>query len=270
MKERVAILGAGAMGSAIARGLLQAQTIPPQNLILYDIAWEYVQQLAQQLGVSLANSNSEAVQRAEVVLLAVKPQVLPEVLEEIAPEIQPDRHLVISIAAGIPLATLQGHLPAGTPVVRVMPNILAQVRSAISVYVPGDRVKEEHRRVVEEIFKAVGLVELGEERYMDAITGLSGSGPAYVFMMIEALADGGVKMGLPRALALKLSAQTVLGSAKMVLETGEHPAALKDKVTSPGGTTIAGIAELEQGAFRSVLIRAVESATLRSQELSGK
>ncbi len=269
MEERIAILGAGAMGSAMARGLLQAQVIPPQKMILYDVAREYVQQLAQQLGVILASSNSEAVQRAEVVLLAVKPQVLPEVLEEIRPVIQPERHLVISIAAGVSLATLQGRLPVGTPVVRVMPNILAQVRSAISVYALGDSVQEEHCRIVEEIFGAVGLVELGEERYMDAITGLSGSGPAYVFMMIEALADGGVKMGLPRALALRLSAQTVLGSAKMVLETGEHPAVLKDKVTSPGGTTIAGIAELEQGAFRSALIRAVESATLRSKELSG-
>lgn len=225
-------------------------------------------QTAQQLGVQTMKSNPEAVQKSDIILLAVKPQVMDEVLGEISPHIDPKRHTVISIAAGIPIARMEEALPQGAPVVRVMPNTPAQVLEGASAVALGSHAGEQHREIAHAIFGASGLVVDVPEKLIDAVTALSGSGPAYVFVFIEALADAGVNLGLPRTVALKLTAQTLLGAAKMVLETGKHPGELKDMVTSPGGTTIAGLSVLESRAFRGAVIDAVASAHKRAKELA--
>jgi pyrroline-5-carboxylate reductase len=198
-------------------------------------------------------------------VLAVKPQVLDGVLKEVGAELA--KALVVSIVAGVPISRITDACGRGGRVIRAMPNTPALVQQGMTALVIGDGVQEKDVASVRSIFESVGRVVPVEERLMDAVTGLSGSGPAYVFLIIEALADGGVKMGVPRAIAEVLAAQTVLGAAQMVLETGQHPARLKDQVASPGGTTIAGLHRLEQGGLRATLIDAVEAATKRSQEL---
>lgn len=195
----------------------------------------------------------------------MKPQMLPAVLSELGPTL--GQALVISIVAGVMIRTIEEQTGDATRVVRAMPNTPALVREGMTALAPGVGVSNEDIRLVRTMFEAVGRVVLVEERMMDAVTGLSGSGPAYIFQAIEALADGGVMMGLPRQTAELLAAQTVLGSARLVLESGVHPAQLKDRVTSPGGTTIAGLHQLEQGGFRAALMAAVEAATMRSKEL---
>jgi pyrroline-5-carboxylate reductase len=257
------------MGGAIARGLVARSICPPERILLSDIRREWVEGLAGELGARVAEDNVSAVRDAQIVLLCVKPQVFPLVGAELQPVLTPD-HLVVSIMGGIETGTMERILGPEVPVVRVMPNILAAVGAAFSVYTVGKRVTPAHEETVKTLLGAVGEVEAADEKLMDAVTGLSGSGPGFVFVMMEALTDGGVKAGLPRALAQKLAAHTVLGSAKMWLETGKHPGELKDMVTSPGGTTIAGIAEMEAAGVRSGLIRAVDAAARRSRELSGK
>jgi pyrroline-5-carboxylate reductase len=200
------------------------------------------------------------------VILAVKPQVLAQVLGEIGTELH--RVLVISIAAGMTIQSIMQQSGGAQRIIRAMPNMPALVREGITALAWMGSILEEDKEIARAVFQAVGRVVPIEERLMDAVTGLSGSGPAYVFQAIEALADGGVKMGLPRQTAEVLAAQTVLGAAKMVLESGEHPAKLKDRVASPGGTTIAGLHRLEEGRFRATLMGAVEAATKRSQELA--
>jgi pyrroline-5-carboxylate reductase len=269
LTQKIAFIGTGAMGGAIARGLVARGVCAGDQLYLSDIRREWVEGIAEELGARVADDNLAAVRAADVLLLAVKPQVFPEVGLSLAPAVT-SRHLVISIMGGVEVGTIERTLGEAVPVVRVMPNILAEVGAAYSVYAPGQHVTGEHRHIVEQLLGAVGEVEAADEKLLDAVTGLSGSGPGFVFVMMEALADGGVKAGLPRPLALKLAAHTLLGSAKMFLETGQHPGALKDKVTSPGGTTIAGIAEMEAGGVRSALIRAVDTAARRSRELSGQ
>ena len=215
----------------------------------------------------LVITNHEAVVSSDVVVLAVKPQVTAEVLKEIGDVLT--KRLVISVVAGVRLGRIIEACGPQARVIRAMPNTPAMVGEGMTALAIGLGVEESEVRCARQIFESVGRVVRVDERFMDAVTGLSGSGPAYVFLMIEAMADGGVKMGLPRETASLLAAQTVLGAARMVLETGQHPASLKDQVASPGGTTIAGLHRLEQGGLRGLLIDAVEAAVKRSQELGG-
>ncbi len=265
--KRLAVIGAGVMGSALMRGLLQSGTMTADQIVAADIDERRLSDAAS-LGVTTTTDNKWAVAQSDLVLLCVKPQVMDEVLADIAPAIEPKRHCVISIAAGIPIAHMESRLPDGTPVVRVMPNTPAQVLAGASAIALGKYAGEPHRQIAHAIFRSVGLVVDVPEKLLDAVTALSGSGPAYVFVFAEALADAGVNLGLPRDIALKLAAQTLLGAAKMLLETGKHPGELKDMVTSPGGTTIAALSVLERCAFRGAIIEAVAAAYQRAKELA--
>jgi pyrroline-5-carboxylate reductase len=265
LSQRFAFLGGGVMAGAILRSLLDAGLLPPSQVTVGEIVEERRRVLAA-LGVRAVAANPEAVRDADVVVLAVKPGVVPAVLRECASLLGPS-HLVVSIAAGVPTAQIEALLPAGVPVVRVMPNAPVQAGAGAAALCRGTHAADAHAALVRTLFEAGGRCVEVTEAQMDAVTGLSGSGPAYVCLVIEALADGGVRMGLPRDVALTLAAQTVLGSAKLVLETGEHPAVWKDRVATPGGTTIAGLAALEDAGVRGALIRAVEAATERAEEL---
>ncbi len=256
------------MAEAILRGILEAGLAEPEDVTASDPMPERREALAA-LGARVVAENAAAAADADVVLLAVKPQVLAAALSEIRPVLRRDQ-LVVSIAAGVPLAKIESLLPAPVPVVRVMPNVLASVRAGAAGIATGGEAGAEHVAVVREIFATVGAVHEAPEALLDAVTGLSGSGPAYVLLMIEALADGGVLSGLPRALALELATQTVLGTARLVQESSEHPAVWRDRVATPGGTTIAGLAELESSGVRGAFIRAVAAATRRARELSEK
>lgn len=264
--KRVGFLGGGNMGEALIRGLLGANLVPAELLAATDVRTERTVQLTRQFGITAHDNNPRLVREADVVILAVKPQVMAGVLAEIAPVVTA-RHLLISIAAGVATATIRTGLGKDARIIRVMPNTPALVLQGAAAIARGAGATPEDLAVAEEIFGAVGRVVVLDEGAMDAVTGLSGSGPAYVALVIESLADGGVRMGLDRATAMTLAAQTVLGAAQLLLETGMHPGALKDMVSSPGGTTIAGIAALEEGGVRATFIRAVEQATLRSREL---
>ncbi len=261
------VIGVGNMGSALVRGVVGGGVIPPEQVIVSDPAPGRARRLAEELGVQTAESNGELAGAGEHVLLAVKPWDVAPVLQEIAPHLSEDQ-VVISIAAGVTLGAMKEALGKARPhLVRVMPNTPALVRTGMfAVSAPG--VPEEKVRGVLDLLGAAGRTVVLEEKHMDAATGLSGSGPAFVFVIIEALADGGVAAGLPRAAALEMAAQTVLGAAKMVLETGRHPGELKDAVTTPGGTTIAGLRALEEAGLRGALIEAVTAAAERSRELS--
>jgi pyrroline-5-carboxylate reductase len=260
---QVAVLGVGAMGSALVRGWLTAGVLAPDEITVCDLDQAKAQALAAELGVRPAMEPALAAERCDAVLLAVKPADVPAALAAMAPG---GPRLLISIAAGVPIAKLEAGVP-GWPVVRVMPNTPALVGAGASAFALGHGAGAEHAALTERLLSAVGRAWRVKESLLDAVTGLSGSGPAYIYVLIEALADGGVRCGLPRDIAQALAAQTVLGSAKMVLESGEHPGQLKDRVTSPGGTTIAGLAVLEAGGFRSVVIEAVTAAARRSAEL---
>lgn len=263
--KRIGLLGGGNMGEALVRGLLRTGLVPPEALFVTDVRTDRLDELRQRFGVPTLLDNVELVRRADVVVLAVKPQSLPEVLREIAPVV-PGR-LLISIAAGVPTAAIRGRLGSGVRLIRVMPNTPALVLEGATAIARAEGLESGDLETAQEIFAAVGRVVVLDESLIDAVTGLSGSGPAYVALVIEALADGGVKMGLDRQTALTLATQTVLGSARLLLETGTHPAQLKDMVTSPGGTTIAGIHALESGGLRGTLMQAVERATERSRAL---
>jgi pyrroline-5-carboxylate reductase len=227
---------------------------------------ERLAHLERQYGIQTASDNAELIGRSDVVVLAVKPQVMAAVLQEVAPVLDLSK-LVISVAAGVSTATLRAHLPKTGRLIRVMPNTPALVLEGVTAIARAEGLHDGDLEAAEELFRAVGRVVVLDEEALDAVTGLSGSGPAYVAIVIESMADGGVKMGLDRATAMTLAAQTVLGSAKLILETGTHPGQLKDMVSSPGGTTIAGIAALEDGGIRRTFINAVERATLRAREL---
>jgi pyrroline-5-carboxylate reductase len=263
---KLGFIGVGNMGGAIIRGLLTGGFIPRENLIYYDPDPARQAQM-DELGVAAALDNPE-VMHAPVVVLGVKPQVLPAILPGLKEFARP-WHLVISIAAGVSLEVLEGAFP-GSRVIRVMPNAPTLVGAGMAALAPGRGVTPEDLALALELFKAVGQAVVVEEKLMDAVTGLSGSGPAFVAMFIEALADGGVKMGLPRPLALTLATQTVLGTARLCHEEHLHPALLKDLVTSPGGTTIAGLHALESRGFRGAVMDAVTAAAARSQELGKK
>jgi pyrroline-5-carboxylate reductase len=263
---KIGFLGAGKMALSLAKGFVTAGLVTPDEIMASDPAEEARESFAAAVGCKTTAGNPELLRFANSLVLAVKPAQVPEVLAEIRP-VFTDRHLLISIAAGVPLSKLEASLEAGARVVRVMPNTPALVGCSATAYAPGRGTTDEDSRLVEQLFSAVGVAYLVKESLLDAVTGLSGSGPAYVYMIIEALSDGGVAAGLPRDVATRLAAQTVFGSAKMVLETGLHPGALKDMVTSPGGTTIEGIHELEKRGVRGALMNAVRAAADKSRQL---
>lgn len=254
------------MAEAMIRGLLQAKALPPEQIIGTGRREERLRALCDTYAIRTTDDNVEAVRDADVVVLAVKPQILRNVLNEIAPAIKPGA-LVVSVAAGVPMRVIERALGDEVRVCRAMPNTPAVVGEGATAFAVGHGFTPQQVAQVRALFSAVGMVTQLDESLLDAVTGLSGSGPAYVFMIIEALADAGVKVGLPRRESQRLAAHTVLGSARMLLETGEHPGVLKDQVTSPGGTAIAGLHTLEEGGLRTTLINAVVSATQRSREL---
>jgi pyrroline-5-carboxylate reductase len=264
--KKIAIIGAGNMGEALIAGLLASKASAPDELHATDILPQRLDHLKTRYQVRVGMDNKAAAAWGEIVILAVEPQVLDEVLDGLRAELTESK-LILSVAAGYPIRRIVAHLSPSVRVIRCMPNTPSEVQAGVSAITLGGNLSREDERLARAIFESVGKVVLVEERLMDAVTGLSGSGPAYIFLIIEALADGGVKMGLPRDAALSLAVQTVLGAARMVLETGEHPGRLKDQVASPGGTTIAGLHALEHGRLRASLIEAVEAATKRSREL---
>jgi pyrroline-5-carboxylate reductase len=269
MNKRIGLVGAGNMASALVRGLIASGSVTNEGVRASDPNGERLRELTAAHAIVTHTDNHELVVWADIVVLAVKPQALTSVLTELAPLIRPEQ-LLISIAAGVPIAAIEAILPAGSRVVRAMPNTAAIVLAGATGVAAGSRATAEDVTSAKALFEAVGRVVVVDESSLDAVTGLSGSGPAYVMMVIEALADGGVKVGLTREAALLLAAQTVYGSAKLQLETKEHPARLRDMVASPGGTTIAGIHALESGGLRPALINAVEQATQRSRELGSQ
>jgi pyrroline-5-carboxylate reductase len=264
--RRLGFLGAGNMAAALIKGLLHGGVLPPERIVASDVKAERLEQLHSAHGIRTTMDNHALMRESDVLVLAVKPQVVDKVLTEIGGDVRPDQ-LVVSVAAGVPIEALEGRLAKGARVVRAMPNTPATVQAGATAIAGGAHASVDDLRVARELFEAVGRVVILDEGLLDAVTGLSGSGPAYVMLIIEALADGGVKVGLHRDTALLLAAQTVFGSARLLLETGEHPGRLKDMVTSPGGTAIAGLHTLESGALRKTLIDAVEAATKRAAEL---
>lgn len=265
MTRTIGFIGAGNMAEAMIRGLLRGNDFAPEQVRASGPREERVRELASAYGIE-ATTDNKVPASAEIVVLSVKPQILSRVLDEVADTISPDA-LVISIAAGVPVSSIQGRLASGTRVIRAMPNTPALVDAAATAIAGGEHARESDLADAKRIFDAIGLTVILEESQMDAVTGLSGSGPAYVFLILEALSDAGVKVGLSRRTAQLLAAQTVLGSAKLLLETNEHPGRLKDMVTSPGGTAITGLHTLENGGVRTTLMNAVEAATRRSREL---
>lgn len=263
--QTIAVIGAGNMGTALIGGMVRAGQ-GPAHLIASDPDGGRRSAVQAAWKVRTTGDNAQAAEESEILLLAVKPGVVPQVLDDVKEYVRPD-HTIISIAAGVRTASIEEWLGMDVPVVRGMPNTPALIGAGVSALCPGTYAGAEHLDMARNILQTVGEVVLVTEKQMDAVTGLSGSGPAYVYTVIEALADGGVRMGLPRAVALRLAAQTVLGSARMVLESGEHPAVLRDRVTSPGGTTITGMQVLESCGFRGAIMNAVEAATRRSEEL---
>ena len=265
----IGFLGAGQMATALAAGWTQAGLLDPARALAADPSPAARSKFEHQTGIKTAATNAEVVMAADLLVLAVKPQVMASVLAEARPHLAP-RHLVISIAAGVTLRALSEALGPNTRLVRVMPNTPCLVGASAAGFAAGTAATADDVALVGALFGAVGKAFSVPEHLLDAVTGLSGSGPAYVYVLIEALADGGVRVGLPRDVAQALAAQTVLGAAKMVLETGLHPGALKDAVASPGGTTIAGLHALERAGFRAGLMDAVEAATRRAEELGKK
>ena len=265
--KKICIIGTGNMGEAIVSGLIGSGSSDPGKIICTDVRESTLKAVAKEYGVQTTTSNLEAVAKSDIVIYAVKPQIMAAVIKETVEKLDMSK-LVISIAAGVPMAALESCLNKKLRLIRVMPNIAAAVKEAATAVAAGKNASKEDVEIAMSIFDSIGKTVFIKENYlMDAITGLSGSGPAYIFLIVEALADAGVKVGLARQEAIFLSAQTVLGAAKMLLETKEHPGQLRDKVTSPGGTAIAGLATLEKGGLRTTLINAVEVATNRSREL---
>ena len=265
-KLSIGFLGAGKMATALAKGFVQAGLVTGKQIIASDVYAEARTAFAQETGATITDSNAEVVKRAQVLILAVKPDQTAGVLAEIKASFTA-KHLLVSIAAGVTLAKLEAGLNPGAKVIRVMPNTPALVGASASAFALGKSATTEDGALAQKLFAAVGVAYPVKEHLLDAVTGLSGSGPAYVYLFIEALSDGGVASGLPRDVATKLAAQTVLGAAKMVLETGQHPGALKDMVTSPGGTTIEGVHELEKGKLRGTVMSAVRAASEKSKKL---
>lgn len=266
LEKRIAFIGAGSMTEALVTGLLKSQLSRGQDMTVTDILPARRDHMQATYGVRVSANNQEAAGWAQILVLSVEPEDLDSVVDEVRPRLNEDA-LVISVAAGYPIARLAVHLKPDMRTVRAMPNTPSSILAGVTALTFSRHSTKADQETASAIFEAVGHVVVVDEALMDAVTGLSGSGPAYVYLIIEALADGGVRMGLPRQVSELLAAQTVLGSARMLLESGEHPGRLKDRVASPGGTTIAGIERLEEGQFRATLISAVEAATRRAREL---
>lgn len=254
------------MATALARGFMQNAGISAENMLAADAYAAAREKFTSATGIRTVAENSEVVRTCDVLFLAVKPQVLHEVLEELAPVVTPE-HCVVSIVAGVSLWRLEKTLADGVRIFRVMPNTPCLVGQGASAFSPSEAVTQADMDLISRLLKSVGRCFLVRESLMDAVTGLSGSGPAYAFLIIEALADAGVREGLPRDVALTLAAQTLRGAAEMVLTTGEHPGVLKDRVASPGGTTIAGLEQLEAHGVRAAMYAAVHAAAERAREL---
>ncbi len=263
---KIGIIGSGFMGTSIAKGI--HESFPKIDITLSDIDKEKLKIIKNTLGINTSSDNVQTIKESNIIFLAVKPNIIPQVLEEISKSATKDK-LIISIAAGVTIETLETDLQ-NSPVIRVMPNICAQIQEGALAYATGSKVTKAHGELCDKLLSALGLALKVEEKMLDAVTGLSGSGPAFIFMAIEALSDGGVLCGLPRDISNKLAAQTVLGSAKMYLADNCHAGALKDMVTSPGGTTICGVKALEDKSFRSALMDAVQKATEQSKKFSQK
>ncbi|MFO1477692.1 MAG: pyrroline-5-carboxylate reductase [Verrucomicrobiota bacterium] len=265
-KLTIGFLGAGKMATALARGFVKAGIVTPKQIIAGDVSESACESFAKEVGAKTTAYNPEVIQGSQVIFLAVKPDQTTAVLSEIRSHLT-EKHLVISIAAGVTLARLESVLGDGTRLIRVMPNTPALVGASASAYALNMSATPADGQLAQTLFSSVGTAFAVKESLLDAVTGLSGSGPAYVYLFIEGLSDGGVAAGLPRDVATRLAAQTVLGAAKMVLDTGLHPGALKDMVTSPGGTTIEGLHELEKGKLRATAMSAVRAAAEKSRKL---
>ena len=266
LKEKIGFIGGGKMGEALAKGLIRAKLSTADSIIVSDVDNKRCQALEEETGIKATQDNREVTANSDVIILAVKPSIMGTILEELKNDITSE-HLVVSIAAGIPLNFMESSLKEGCRAIRVMPNTPCLVGETAAGYALGKNATRNDGELVGRILNAVGKSYLLEEKYLDAVTGLSGSGPAFIYTVIEALADGGVKMGLPRDVSTELAAQTAFGAAKMVLESNTHIGELKDSVTSPGGTTIEGLHALEKGGLSNTLINAVEAATKKSKRL---
>jgi pyrroline-5-carboxylate reductase len=264
--KKIVFIGSGNMGEALIKGITVASFFENKDIIVTDIRKERLEQIKKMYRVNVTTDNRYAVRKSDIIVLALKPQIIAKVIGDVADLIDKSK-LIITIAAGITINSIHKILGKRGRVMRVMPNTPAIIQEGISAIACGDGILKGDLKITQKIFNAVGKTVVVEESMMDAVTGLSGSGPAYVFLIIESLIDAGVKMGLPRDISKVLSIQTIIGAARLALETGEHPGKLKDMVTSPGGTTIAGLHALEDGGLRSALINAVESAARKSEEL---
>jgi pyrroline-5-carboxylate reductase len=267
--KELGIIGTGKIGSALLKRLISTNTIDRSKIIIFDIDENKRNKLSEEFKVEYAVSNEELARSSKYILVAVIPQVIDTVLKEIKTIIT-NEQVIISIAAGVSFNHINKFINPSVGLIRIMTNTPALIGAAATAIAHNENIKDHQLEFVKGIFDAVGMVVELEERHLDAVTGLSGSGPAYIFIIIEALADGGVKMGLPRDIAINLAAQTVLGSAKLLLKTKKHPAELKDMVSTPGGTTITAIHELESAKIRATLIRAVEAATIKSKSLNSE
>lgn len=268
LKEKIAIIGVGKMGKTLLESLIRNQLVNPGQIFGTNSHSDTTNQIREKYHINTSTDNLEAVSKSDIIILAVKPQMIAQVLPQILPALNKEK-VIISIAAAITTNFIEGKLNKDIAVIRAMPNIASLVNEGMTVICPGKFVEEKHLSLAVKIFSSVGKVEaIHRENLMDVVTALSGSGPAYSYMMIESLTDGGVRMGLPRELARKLAAQAVLGGAQMVLQTGLHPALLKDEVTTPAGVTIDGLMELEDGGFRVALIKAIDRATQKSKQIS--
>ena len=269
MGRKLGIIGAGKVGEALAVGIAQRGLVAKEDMVLSDRSESHRADFVARTGLRAILDNREVARLSDTIIIAVKPKDVADVIAEISPALDSTK-LLVSVAAGVGLELLQSCAPAGVPTIRTMPNMAVAIGEGMTVLSPGSSVSPEQLSWATELFRSVGRALVLEEQYMDAVTGLSGSGPAYVYVIIESLADGGLKLGLPRDVAFELAAQTVLGAARNVLITGEHPAKLKDMVTTPAGTTIEGILELEAGGLRLTLINAVVKAAERAAQLIKK
>ena len=267
-ESTIAVIGAGNMGQAILRGLVSTQAVEPSRIWVTTRRPEGARKLASEWGVRAASSNAEAVAAADAIVMAVKPQIFHGVIEEVKVDLR--SKLTISVAAGVSTGRIEAWVGGPARVVRAMPNTPASIGEGATALCRGARSTAADLALAEALFQSVGRTAVVDEEHLDAVTGLSGSGPAYVFLMIEAFADAGVKVGLSREIAQSLATQTIKGSAQLLLETGEHPGRLKDRVTSPGGTAIAGLHVLEAGGLRTTIMDAVEAAARRAKELGDR
>jgi len=264
---RIALIGAGKMGEGIIAGLLKSGVYKPEQIQAYEILADRVKYITKTYKIECVSDARKAASFADISIIAVKPGDVIKVLEAIAPVMKPEKVLV-SIAAGVTLDFYKQHLPKNVPIIRVMPNMAVLVREGMVTYCPTENVTKEQEKTAVEMLSLIGLVKRLDEKYLNLATGLVGSGPAYIYLIIDALADAGVRLGLPKDISLTLAAQTTLGAAKMVVETGEHPAKLKDMVVTPAGTTIEGLLEMERSGIKATMIMAVTKAAERAKELA--